>query len=106
MPWGKKDSEEKVHPAEMCDGQERPYRKNLRGYPKAGVPHLFFFFLFFTVPCVVSARVFTLAHCDSLCHLSVSLPKIDVFLNTDYLIIISCILVLGNREVSKSFFEE
>ena len=52
-------------PTEMCDRRER-HRKNLRRYPKAGYPYLLFFFFFFTVSCVVSARVFTLAHCDNL----------------------------------------
>lgn len=49
MPWGKeKDSEEKVHSLLKCVTAEKDtYRKNLRGYPKAGYPICFSFFFFF-----------------------------------------------------------
>ena len=90
MPWGKeKESEEKVHSLlKRVTAEKDTYRKNLHGYPKAGCPVCFFFsFFFFTVPRVVSARVFTLAHSDNLVICLSLSPKCNVFLNTDYLLL-------------------
>ena len=66
MPWGKeKDSEEKVHSLLKCVTGEKDTARIYADTLRLGTPICFVFF-FFTVSCVVSARVFTLAHCDNL----------------------------------------
>ena len=67
MPWGKeKDSEEKVHALLKSVTGEKDTGRIYADTLRLGTPICFFFFFFFTVSCVVSARVFTLAHCDNL----------------------------------------
>lgn len=67
MPWGKeKDSEEKVHSLLKCVTGEKDTGRIYADTLRLGTPICFVLFCFFTVSCVVSARVFTLAHCDNL----------------------------------------